>query len=42
MSKYAAVLPPIDQDGINDAFVEKASSVKYWQQGKWRDLQGAD
>jgi hypothetical protein len=35
-------LPPIDHDGINDAFVEKASSIKYWHQGKWWALQGAD
>ena len=35
-------LPPIDHDGIDDAFAEKASSIKYWHQGKWESLQGAD
>ena len=28
--------------GINDAFVEKASIVWYWHQGKWLQLAGAD
>ncbi|HVH31450.1 MAG TPA: hypothetical protein VNA31_07275 [bacterium] len=34
--------PPIDHEGINDAFVEKASVVRYWYQGKWLALTGAD
>ena len=38
----AGPLPPIDHEGINDAFVDKGSSIKYWYQGKWLDLQGAD
>ena len=28
--------------GIDDAFVEKASVVWYWWQGKWVQLTGAD
>ncbi len=28
----------IDHDGINDAFVEKASTIKYWYDGKWLDV----
>jgi len=34
--------PPLDHEGINDAFVEKASEVWYWYQGKWLRLTGAD
>ena len=34
--------PPIDHQGINDAFVEKASVVLYFYQGKWLKLTGAD
>jgi hypothetical protein len=34
--------PPLDHEGINDAFVEKASTVWYWHEGKWLELQGAD
>ncbi|SRR6266478_7673090 len=34
--------PPIDHQGINDAFVEKASVVRYYYRGKWLELQGAD
>src|SRR5262245_53490012 len=34
--------PPIDHLGINDAFVEKASVVLYFYQGKWLRLTGAD
>jgi hypothetical protein len=33
---------PLDHDGINDIFVEKASEVLYWHGGKWLKLQGAD
>lgn len=35
-------LPPIDHEGINDAYVEKASEVLYLYRGKWLELQGAD
>ena len=35
-------LPPVDHQGINDAFVEKASVVHYYYRGKWLQLQGAD
>jgi hypothetical protein len=34
--------PTIDHQGINDAFVEKASVVHYFQAGKWLNLTGAD
>ncbi len=34
--------PPLDHDGINDMFVEKASIVWYWHEGRWLQLQGAD
>ena len=34
--------PPLDHAGIEDAFVEKASVVWYWYQGKWLRLSGAD
>lgn len=34
--------PPIDHEGINDAFIEKASTVHYFYQGKWLELAGAD
>ena len=36
------VPPPLDHQGINDAFVEKASEVHYCYQGKWLRLTGAD
>ncbi len=32
----------IDHEGIDDAFLGKASSVWYWHAGKWMRLQGAD
>jgi hypothetical protein len=35
-------LSPLSHEGINDAFVEKASIVWYWHHGKWLKLQGAD
>ncbi len=35
-------LPPIKQQGINDAFVEKGSSVRYFYRRRWLELQGAD
>ena len=34
--------PPIDHQGINDAFLEKASIVHYFHEGKWLQLTGAD
>lgn len=34
--------PPIDHQGIEDAFVGKASVVNYFYRGKWLQLQGAD
>jgi hypothetical protein len=34
--------PPMDHDGINNIFIEKASSVLYWHEGQWLQLQGAD
>ena len=35
-------LPPIDHQGINDAFVGKASVVQYFFEGTWLQLIGAD
>jgi hypothetical protein len=34
--------PAIDHQGINDAFVGKASVVRYFYAGKWLELTGAD
>ena len=34
--------PPIDHDGIDDAFAGKASGILYFYRGKWIGLQGAD
>lgn len=34
--------PPIRRDAIDDAFVEKASSVYYFDGTRWHELQGAD
>lgn len=34
--------PPLDHEGIENAFVGKASGIWYWYQGKWLLLQGAD
>jgi hypothetical protein len=31
-----------DHDAIEDAFVEKASTVRYFHKGKWLELPGAD
>ena len=40
---YGGPKPPtIDHQGINDAFVEKASGVHYFHAGKWLQLTGAD
>jgi hypothetical protein len=35
-------LPRLDHDGINDAFIEKASIVLYWHEGRWLRLTGMD
>jgi hypothetical protein len=34
--------PPIDHQGIDDAFIEKASVTWYFHDGKWMKLTGAD
>jgi hypothetical protein len=34
--------PPIDHQGIDDAFWGKASVINYLYHGKWLQLQGAD
>ncbi len=34
--------PPLDHDGINDIFVEKASVVWYRYRSRWLQLTGAD
>jgi hypothetical protein len=34
--------PPVDHQGIDDAFLGKGSEVRYWYKGKWLTLQGAD
>jgi hypothetical protein len=34
--------PPIDHQGVDDAFLGKASTTWYFHQGKWLQLQGAD
>ena len=40
---YGGELPPhLDHEGIDEAFVEKASSVHYWYEGEWLQLRGAD
>ena len=40
---YGGRKPPrIDHQGINDAYVEKASTVLYYHRGRWLKLQGAD
>jgi len=40
---YGGPKPPsIDHDGINDAFLEKASVVQYFFNGKWMELSGSD
>jgi hypothetical protein len=42
-SQYGgAPLPPLDHDGIDSHFLEKASVVLYHHRGKWLRLQGAD
>ena len=34
--------PPIDHQGIDDIYAEKASVVRYRYRGRWLELQGAD
>lgn len=34
--------PPIDHEGIDEAFLEKVSVIHYFYRGKWLKLQGAD
>jgi hypothetical protein len=34
--------PPINHQGIHDAFIGKASVVLYFYRGKWLKLTGAD
>ena len=34
--------PPLDHDGINDGFAEKASTIRYYYRRKWLDLQGGN
>jgi len=33
---------PLDHQGIDDGFMDKASTILYCYRGKWRELQGAD
>lgn len=35
-------LTAIAHEGIEDVFIEKASVVWYWREGKWLQLSGAD
>lgn len=35
-------LPPLDHEGIESQFLEKASVILYWHNGRWLRLQGAD
>jgi hypothetical protein len=34
--------PPVDHQGIDDAFYGKASVVRYFYKGQWLELTGAD
>jgi beta-lactamase regulating signal transducer with metallopeptidase domain len=34
--------PPLDHQGIDDVFLEKASVTYYWYRGEWRALTGSD
>ena len=41
--EYGGPKPPrIDHQGIDDAYLEKASVVLYYYRGRWLELQGAD
>lgn len=35
-------LPPIHHQGIDDAYLGKASTIRYYYREKWLELQGAD
>ncbi len=41
---YGGTMPPepLDHEGIDDAFLEKASEVFYWHNNSWLKLRGAD
>ena len=40
---YGGELPPhLDHEGIDEGFMGKASTVHYWHEGGWLELQGAD
>lgn len=34
--------PPVSHQGIDDAYVEKSSVVRYFYRGRWLELKGAD
>lgn len=42
--EYGGPLPPgpVTHDGLEAGFAEKASAIRYWQRGRWYELQGAD
>jgi hypothetical protein len=35
-------LPPLDHDGVDDAFLGKASVIWFWSGDRWRQLMGSD
>lgn len=42
-ARYGGPLPKLlDHDGIDDLYVEKASTIWYWQDGKWQPLTGSN
>jgi len=42
-ARYGGPKPPlIDHHGINEYFIDKASTVNYYHEGKWLRLSGAD
>ena len=42
-ARYGGPLPKLlDHDGIDDVYVEKGSTIWYWQDGKWLALTGSD
>jgi len=36
------VVARVDHDGIEDAFIQKGSTIWYWFGGEWHELPGAD
>ena len=34
--------PPLNHDGIDDGFMDKASTTRYYSRGRWLELPGAD